>query len=833
MPPPTTQDRPTNRAIPLVPYVPSPKRDADDRNHKEEDKEECYLNKIGEPREILTASQANTKQGMEAASTSVDSSTEDATLQGTAESPFEKQAAYLRTQKSQNNDTTKQNKHFEAENIQSKGVNVEGQGKEQRKGQSTILHLVRSAERCKEIEAFAANKLVEDRKAGRTKLVFKDSLLTDKLDNALEDSQRIFRQHNDFMKATDFSNGSGQAKSSTDVAENEKGASADNLTTKPTTQSSNISHADESIPPNFWYHSPSKTHIPKASTDLQEWKAIRNRAVVTVNTHHEPSYMVDYYTCKLLQQSLARRASQVGATKAADGKVKYDALNFHRNRKTVTSTYHQGSAKETNNGDPEIMEQSTIFSRPVVLGANKKTMYAASSNQHASEFKTVALVGTRVWDTDFELHNKSSPEASIDKLVVKSQPVDRESNYYLRTIDDTKARKKYVSTGLPSRLAGSPSVRSKPTLSSNPSPSTSDYIPSAYYDSANFAPHTPRAREAKKDLETAETRVQKENLVNENASPINSTGSTQGPSNKTTAFTGENFKLPYYSGFMPQDLGKPLMTNAMKKQDAIAASLPRPVHWTSHEPPRVIEKDLSFDLLGERTNGFAPYIRGTADTAASSTPKTPAPKTKAKEDWPASFRAYIARSFEKSNQVDGVPRSEIEAHVKEIVRAAFAQKKVFSTDWDAMALPQQLIIDAKATAEILNDMEKTFESVIIKGKDIDHTDASLALEKRDGKGSDKEVVTSRSGSMHLPRSIRVTAGSTTNSNVRRVKKESRRMIAREVEDEWVDLAPNVAAAELMAANRAKTAIKKSEAEKDEGEGEDWQDLGEEEYDFCA
>ncbi|KAI3342785.1 SAC3/GANP/Nin1/mts3/eIF-3 p25 family-domain-containing protein [Ustulina deusta] len=62
-----------------------------------------------------------------------------------------------------------------------------------------------------------------------------------------------------------------------------------------------------------------------------------------------------------------------------------------------------------------------------------------------------------------------------------------------------------------------------------------------------------------------------------------------------------------------------------------------------------------------------------------------------KFDWPQSVRNYVQRTFQASNEISGVGREEKESRLKEIIRSEQEKGTMFTTNWDEMPLPQQLI----------------------------------------------------------------------------------------------------------------------------------------------
>ncbi|KAI1203834.1 SAC3/GANP/Nin1/mts3/eIF-3 p25 family-domain-containing protein [Nemania serpens] len=62
-----------------------------------------------------------------------------------------------------------------------------------------------------------------------------------------------------------------------------------------------------------------------------------------------------------------------------------------------------------------------------------------------------------------------------------------------------------------------------------------------------------------------------------------------------------------------------------------------------------------------------------------------------KFDWPQSVRNYVQRTFQASNEIPGVGREEKESRLKEIIRSEQEKGTMFTTSWEEMPLPQQLI----------------------------------------------------------------------------------------------------------------------------------------------
>jgi SAC3 family protein LENG8/THP3 len=66
--------------------------------------------------------------------------------------------------------------------------------------------------------------------------------------------------------------------------------------------------------------------------------------------------------------------------------------------------------------------------------------------------------------------------------------------------------------------------------------------------------------------------------------------------------------------------------------------------------------------------------------------------------WPESVRNYVSRSFHPDNDEPTVPRHELEAKLKEVIRAATDNGTLYSIDWDSMPFPQALVKAERAAA---------------------------------------------------------------------------------------------------------------------------------------
>ena len=81
-------------------------------------------------------------------------------------------------------------------------------------------------------------------------------------------------------------------------------------------------------------------------------------------------------------------------------------------------------------------------------------------------------------------------------------------------------------------------------------------------------------------------------------------------------------------------------------------------------------------------------------------PPSPAPTSvaqtpKKKIEWPQPVRDYVQRCFEPSNLVPDIPRSELEAKLKEIISSAADSDTLHTIDWVNLPLPQAMILQER------------------------------------------------------------------------------------------------------------------------------------------
>jgi len=77
-------------------------------------------------------------------------------------------------------------------------------------------------------------------------------------------------------------------------------------------------------------------------------------------------------------------------------------------------------------------------------------------------------------------------------------------------------------------------------------------------------------------------------------------------------------------------------------------------------------------------------------------PPATAPSAQKKREWPQSVRNYVQRSFEPAYTIEGITRADMEDMLKKTITEASDTNTLYTRNWDAYPLPQQLILDARS-----------------------------------------------------------------------------------------------------------------------------------------
>ncbi|KAI1176801.1 SAC3/GANP/Nin1/mts3/eIF-3 p25 family-domain-containing protein [Nemania sp. FL0916] len=96
--------------------------------------------------------------------------------------------------------------------------------------------------------------------------------------------------------------------------------------------------------------------------------------------------------------------------------------------------------------------------------------------------------------------------------------------------------------------------------------------------------------------------------------------------------------------------------------------------------------------FGQAYTSQQPYsYSAPANPPQPSNTMAPDQQQQRKYDWPQSVRNYVQRTFEASNEILGIGREEKESRLKVIISFEQDRGTMYTTNWDEMPLPQQLI----------------------------------------------------------------------------------------------------------------------------------------------
>ncbi|KAL5601089.1 hypothetical protein BROUX41_005916 [Berkeleyomyces rouxiae] len=111
---------------------------------------------------------------------------------------------------------------------------------------------------------------------------------------------------------------------------------------------------------------------------------------------------------------------------------------------------------------------------------------------------------------------------------------------------------------------------------------------------------------------------------------------------------------------------------------------------------------------------FAPVISPYTGYATPSpvTAPVPAPPSEqtGPQEWPEGVRNYVQRTFYVDNNDSSIAKSDIEARLKTIIATARSSGQLYTTNWDLMPLPQQVIREERHALEQAAHMAATYAS---------------------------------------------------------------------------------------------------------------------------
>jgi SAC3 family protein LENG8/THP3 len=92
------------------------------------------------------------------------------------------------------------------------------------------------------------------------------------------------------------------------------------------------------------------------------------------------------------------------------------------------------------------------------------------------------------------------------------------------------------------------------------------------------------------------------------------------------------------------------------------------------------------------------YVPSPVNQPSNHASASASPPAKRKVDWPTPVRQYVQRSFIPENTIPGIGREDMERKLKEVITKATEMNSLDTTDWENLALPQQMIEEERKRA---------------------------------------------------------------------------------------------------------------------------------------
>lgn len=147
---------------------------------------------------------------------------------------------------------------------------------------------------------------------------------------------------------------------------------------------------------------------------------------------------------------------------------------------------------------------------------------------------------------------------------------------------------------------------------------------------------------------------------------------------------------------VPDDLGSPVWSALRSASTANARTSTASTAYTAVPVRTAGFGQPSYSAQPTYSNAYA-VAANQSQTSVSGTTTQQQPKQE-KIDWPDSVRSYVQRSFEKKNLIHDVSNEEMQAKLRETIAHARDSGQLYTTNWDAMPLPQHLVQAARLQA---------------------------------------------------------------------------------------------------------------------------------------
>ena len=110
-----------------------------------------------------------------------------------------------------------------------------------------------------------------------------------------------------------------------------------------------------------------------------------------------------------------------------------------------------------------------------------------------------------------------------------------------------------------------------------------------------------------------------------------------------------------------------------------------------------------------------------------------------RREWPESVRSYVQRSFLPDNLDASVSRQEMEAKLKETITQANDGGYMYTIDWEAMPLPQQMIKAERARAQAVHQPAAPAQSKMFAVDQSSTTSTSTSKKRKSSDMSDADL----------------------------------------------------------------------------------------------
>ncbi|KAH7360310.1 hypothetical protein BKA65DRAFT_473466 [Rhexocercosporidium sp. MPI-PUGE-AT-0058] len=616
------------------------------------------------------------------------------------------------------------------------------------------------------------------------------------------------------------------------------------------TRASTKASEDSSIPSDFWYDTFSKTRIPQAPTDLDEWKSLRSRAIRTANEHGDPSHFIAYYTNKFLIESVAKRAAAINAVKNEAENTHASSLLSSMTGKPAVSDGKTGSAKDIPGNSSKPVQQwinsPRVDERVKTTTSPTFTEVSATASmgfKKALLFKPVtATAGSKTASSTSANGSKVPNDNAQHVLRIpgpapgcddKNRPLHSAQPRLAKVEDARKAQHEQLleHAGLdqkPKEISDSATAGSTKTTSS--ASAQGKLVHGGHF---SLSPNTMLPNETHPNVSGADAAMAQSTFAFAGAKPFDATKAKHQSEELPTIRMPSPLE-PSYPFSAYRDGGLVVTNNAApdtftessqaqreKQYEAPRAKMEALVRVDSMEvPPRATSQTTTGRSNPEKYFLGIPLPKAGGTRNASS----PDARNLLHDNLMIPLMSNTIQKHDiLAASIHSPNRNAASAMIKDVLVAKKDLAFNLLAD-DSHSVGEPRVKEAAAATKIkLAKSNLEERSVKPAAEDKTVKAASETDTTKSAPGTDNPVID------HSTRNPK--------SAYESKRSDSKRLVARDIEDEWVDLAPNPAAVRELARRTASTSVaKKHEAETSDVKdiGGEWEDLSgdEEAWDFC-